>query len=45
MSQQGPSAKQKNAGETDKDESSGDGDDDDLTQHLLQWKLKLNQKF
>ncbi|MDC0921287.1 RNA polymerase sigma factor RpoD [Candidatus Pelagibacter sp.] len=25
----GPSAKQKNAGETDKDENSGDGDDDD----------------
>jgi RNA polymerase primary sigma factor len=41
----GPSAKQKNAGETDKDENSGDGDDDDLTQHLLQWKLRLNQKF
>ena len=41
----GPSAKQKNAGETDKDEGSGDGMMMILTQHLLQWKLRLNQRF
>ena len=45
MKSTGPSAKQKNAGETDKDDSSSDDAMMILIQLLLQWKLKLNQKF
>ena len=41
----GPSAKQKNAGETDKDENLVMVMMMILTLHLLQWKLRLNQKF
>ena len=33
----GPSAKQKNSGEVDKDENSSEDADDDLIQHLQQW--------
>ena len=41
----GPSAKQKNAGEDEKEENSNDESDDDFNPHLLQWSQKLNQKF
>ena len=42
----GPSAKQKNAGETEKEENSNEDGDDDFNPTLLQpWSLKLNQKF
>ena len=40
----GPSAKQKNSGELDKDESSSE-EDDDFNQLLQRWKQKLNQSF
>ena len=30
-------AKQKNSGETEKDEASNNSEDEDLTQHLQQW--------
>jgi RNA polymerase primary sigma factor len=40
----GPSAKQKNAGETDKDESSGDGDDDDFNPTLAAMETEIKPK-
>ncbi|MDA7734483.1 ABC transporter substrate-binding protein [Candidatus Pelagibacter sp.] len=50
----GPSAKQKNAGETDKDDNSGDGDDDDFNPTLAEYsnpeikvisKKKINKNY
>jgi len=40
----GPSAKQKNAGETDKDENSGDGDDDDFNPTLAAMETEIKPK-
>ncbi|MDB4153995.1 RNA polymerase sigma factor RpoD [Candidatus Pelagibacter sp.] len=40
----GPSAKQKNAGETDKDEGSGDGDDDDFNPTLAAMETEIKPK-
>jgi RNA polymerase primary sigma factor len=40
----GPSAKQKNAGETDKDETSGDGDDDDFNPTLAAMETEIKPK-
>ena len=40
----GPSAKQKNAGETDKEESSGDGDDDDFNPTLAAMETEIKPK-
>jgi RNA polymerase primary sigma factor len=40
----GPSAKQKNAGETDKDESSSDGDDDDFNPTLAAMETEIKPK-
>jgi len=40
----GPSAKQKNAGETEKDENSGDGDDDDFNPTLAAMETEIKPK-
>ena len=40
----GPSAKQKNAGETDKDENSSDGDDDDFNPTLAAMETEIKPK-
>ena len=40
----GPSAKQKNAGETDKDENSGDGEDDDFNPTLAAMETEIKPK-
>jgi len=40
----GPSAKQKNAGETDKDVNSGDGDDDDFNPTLAAMETEIKPK-
>jgi len=40
----GPSAKQKNAGETDKEEGSGDGDDDDFNPTLAAMETEIKPK-
>ncbi|MDB2592073.1 RNA polymerase sigma factor RpoD [Candidatus Pelagibacter bacterium] len=40
----GPSAKQKNAGETDKDENSGDGGDDDFNPTLAAMETEIKPK-
>ena len=40
----GPSAKQKNAGETDKDESSSEGDDDDFNPTLAAMETEIKPK-
>ena len=40
----GPSAKQKNAGETDKDEGSSDGDDDDFNPTLAAMETEIKPK-
>jgi RNA polymerase primary sigma factor len=40
----GPSAKQKNAGETDKDDNSGDGDDDDFNPTLAAMETEIKPK-
>ncbi|MDB3924959.1 RNA polymerase sigma factor RpoD [Candidatus Pelagibacter sp.] len=40
----GPSAKQKNAGETDKDENSGDDDDDDFNPTLAAMETEIKPK-
>jgi RNA polymerase primary sigma factor len=40
----GPSAKQKNAGETDKEESSSDGDDDDFNPTLAAMETEIKPK-
>jgi RNA polymerase primary sigma factor len=40
----GPSAKQKNAGETDKDENSNDGDDDDFNPTLAAMETEIKPK-
>jgi len=40
----GPSAKQKNAGETDKDENTGDGDDDDFNPTLAAMETEIKPK-
>ena len=40
----GPSAKQKNAGETDKDEGSGDSDDDDFNPTLAAMETEIKPK-
>jgi RNA polymerase primary sigma factor len=40
----GPSAKQKNAGETDKDENSADGDDDDFNPTLAAMETEIKPK-
>jgi len=40
----GPSAKQKNAGETEKDEGSGDGDDDDFNPTLAAMETEIKPK-
>ena len=40
----GPSAKQKNAGETDKDEGSNDGDDDDFNPTLAAMETEIKPK-
>ncbi len=40
----GPSAKQKNAGETDKEEVSGDGDDDDFNPTLAAMETEIKPK-
>jgi RNA polymerase primary sigma factor len=40
----GPSAKQKNAGETDKDEKSGEGDDDDFNPTLAAMETEIKPK-
>ncbi|WP_023648037.1 RNA polymerase sigma factor RpoD [Candidatus Pelagibacter ubique] len=40
----GPSAKQKNAGETNKDEGSGDGDDDDFNPTLAAMETEIKPK-
>ena len=40
----GPSAKQKNAGETDKDEGSGDGDEDDFNPTLAAMETEIKPK-
>ena len=40
----GPSAKQKNAGETEKDESSGDGDEDDFNPTLAAMETEIKPK-
>jgi len=40
----GPSAKQKNAGETDKEEGAGDGDDDDFNPTLAAMETEIKPK-
>ena len=40
----GPSAKQKNAGETDKEENSGDGEDDDFNPTLAAMETEIKPK-